>query len=366
MTPTGTSVRRLIAGATAVGAVLALGLGPAHALGSTAAGKDHGPKKHTPQVAPARPGMLQACESLTGFAYDSTTITGAETVAAGTLTNAGQPVGEHCRVTGFMNDRVSPVDGQTYRIGFEMRLPTKWAGRYLYQANGGIDGSVVPAVGSFTGGQLRNGLQMGFAVLSSDAGHSGARGPLFGLDPQARLDYGYQAVGTLTPMAKSLIEAAYGRGPDTSYIAGGSNGGRHTMVAAARYADEYDGFLAIAPGFNLPRAAVAQIWGAQQYAKVATTTDDLATAFTGAERQTVADAILVAATGSTGCGTVSCRTSVAARTSSTWAATSAPARPSATAPASPVGRRPWSARSSPVPGPATARRSTAPSRSTRG
>ncbi len=82
-------------------------------------------------------------------------------------------------------------------------------------------------------------LQKGFAVISSDAGHP-TRSASFGVDPQARLDYGYQAVGYLTPMAKALIETAYGKGPDRSYIGGGSNGGRHAMVAAARYGDYYD------------------------------------------------------------------------------------------------------------------------------
>ena len=223
-----------------------------------------------PQLTPAQPGTLKECTKLLSFDYPDTVITSAELVPEGELTNAGQPVGEHCLVQGKMNERVSPVDGQTYAIGFEMRLPVNWSGRFLYQANGGIDGNIAPALGSITGGQLQNGLQMGFAVLSSDAGHSMEQNPLFGLDPQARLDYGYQAVGTLTPMAKSLIKEAYGRGPDRSYIAGTSNGGRHTMVAAARYADQYDGFLAVAPGFNLPKAAVAQLWGAQQWAKVAT------------------------------------------------------------------------------------------------
>lgn len=245
-----------------------------------------------PQLSAARPGTLKNCTALADFTYPDTTVTDAEMVRAGTLTNAGRPVGRHCLVRGTMNQRVSSVDGQTYAIGFEMRLPVDWSGRFLYQANGGLDGNVVPATGSITGGQLENGLQLGFAVISSDAGHSSSQNPLFGLDPQARLDYGYQAVGALTPMAKSLIASAYGRGPDRSYIAGGSNGGRHTMVAAARYADEYDGFLAVSPGFNLPRAAVAQLWGAQQWAKVATDPDDLETAFTTAERTLVANSIL--------------------------------------------------------------------------
>lgn len=256
------------------------------------------PASKIPQLSAAHPGTLEQCSALAaGFTFASTTVTSAEPVAAGVLTNAGAPVGAHCLVKGHMNQRVSPVDGQTYAIGFEMRLPNDWSGRFLYQANGGTDGRIAPATGVITGGQLENGLQLGFAVMSSDAGHNGAQNPLFGLDPQARLDYGYQAVGTLTPMAKALVAAAYGRGPDRSYIAGGSNGGRHTMVASARYADQYDGFLAVAPGFNLPKAAVAQLWGAQQWATVATSTPvtgpaDLETAFPAAERRLLAEAIL--------------------------------------------------------------------------
>lgn len=215
-------------------------------------------------------------------------------VPAGATAVAGTPIGEHCLVSGLVNERVSPIDGQTYVIQFEMRLPRQWNGRFLHQGNGGIDGLVAPAMGVVgAGGAGRtNGLAQGFAVLSSDAGHSSAQNPRFGIDPQARRDYGYAAVGTLTPIAKALIAAAYGKGPDRSYFAGTSNGGRHTMVAASRYADQYDGFLAQSPGFNLPRSTTAQLWGAQQWSKVATDQNRLETAFTLAERQLVARAIL--------------------------------------------------------------------------
>jgi feruloyl esterase len=248
----------------------------------------------------AQPATLQKCASLSGFSFANTTVMAASVVAAGTLTNAGQPVGEHCLVRGRMNDRVSGIDGQTYAIGFEMRLPRDWSGRYLYQGNGGLDGAVSTADGGGSigsGGLLKNGLQLGFAIISSDAGHNNAQNPLFGLDPQARVDYGYRAVGALTPMAKALIQVAYGKAPDRSYIAGTSNGGRHVMVAAARYANEYDGYLANSPGFNLPKAAVAQLWGAQQWAKVATTTGtapnfDLESALPQDERQLIATALL--------------------------------------------------------------------------
>ena len=253
-----------------------------------------------PRLRPASPAaLIDTCESLASrlTTLPNTKISSATTVPAGTLSLGGQAVPEHCRVTGSMNERVSAADGKTYAIGFEMRLPLAWNGRFWHQGNGGIDGSVSTANGSYGGGPLTSALLQGFAVLSSDAGHSLAQGgPAFGLDPQARLDYGYQAVGTLTPMAKQVIGTAYGKGPDRSYFGGCSNGGRHALVAAARYANDYDGFLAGAPGFNLPLAALANIFGAQRYASVATgdpsTPAGLETAFTAAERKTVASAVL--------------------------------------------------------------------------
>jgi hypothetical protein len=260
-----------------------------------------------PRLAPARPGTLNTCAPLAGtFSAPSTVIDSAADVAAGVLAVAGQPVAAHCRVTGRMHPRTGS-DGQPYAIGFEMRLPQAWNGRFYYQANGGLDGNVVPAIGTGTGGgALTSALLQGFAVISSDAGHSAAQSGSFGFEPQARLDYGYQAAQKLTPMAKALIAAAYGRGPDRSYFGGCSNGGRHTLVATTRLATEYDGFLAGNPGFNLPKAAVAQVWGTQQYVQAATpgatttappflggiTLPDLSTAFTPAERATVAARIL--------------------------------------------------------------------------
>jgi hypothetical protein len=247
------------------------------------------------RLAPARPGGFAGdCASLAAaFAgLSDTRITGTSTVAAGTLSVGGTPVAEHCLVTGRMRERTSAVDGDGYAISFEMRLPKAWNGRFLHQGNGGADGNVVTATGSTGGGPVTHALQQGFAVLSSDAGHTAAQNLAFGIDPQARLDYGYQAVGTLTPMAKSVVQRAYGRGPDRSYFAGCSNGGRHALIAASRYADQYDGFLAGAPGYNLPKAAVANIFGAQRYASVATNPADLASGFTPAERATLSASVL--------------------------------------------------------------------------
>jgi pimeloyl-ACP methyl ester carboxylesterase len=257
----------------------------------------------------AQPATLNACAALPGrFQFNQTQISSAETVAAGKLGTGAQAtayvVPEHCWVKGKMHERKG-LGNQDYAIGFEMRLPKDWNGRFYYQANGGIDGVVQPALGALGGGPLTGALAQGFAVISSDAGHTARQNPRFGEDPQARADYGYQAVGKLTPMAKALIAAAYGKGPDRSYIGGCSNGGRHALVAASRYQNDYDGFLVGAPGYRLPNAALQQLWALPAWqalaAPGATRTHpfnpsasiaNLETAFTAAERQTVANAIL--------------------------------------------------------------------------
>jgi len=228
-----------------------------------------------PQLEAAIPASITSCATLaTEFNYADTTIISAELIPAGDVEyDAGEiyPSPSHCLITGKMNERTGiGMDGDAeYAIGFEMRLPSDWNGRFYYQANGGLDGKVQKAVGRFlTSASKDSGaLNKGFAVISSDTGHASAT-PMFGLDPQARLDYGYNAVAELTPMAKSLIETAYGKQPDRSYFGGCSNGGRHTMVAATRYADLYDGFLVGNPGFNLPKAAVSQLYGIQQYSSL--------------------------------------------------------------------------------------------------
>lgn len=238
-------------------------------------------------------GFMGSCDDLLAnlpVMADTTLETSSE-VPAGELSVGGQGVAAHCLVTGKMFERISEVDGNGYAISFEMRMPKDWNGRFFHQGNGGIDGSVRTAEGATGGGPLTHALGQGFAVLSSDAGHS-SRGPGFGFDPQARLDYGYQATQKLTPMAKALIAGTYGKAPDRSYFGGCSNGGRHTFNAFTRMPGEYDGYLAGAPGYNLPKAAVANILGAQRYAAIATDATDLSTAFTMKERTLLVGAVL--------------------------------------------------------------------------
>jgi feruloyl esterase len=261
------------------------------------------PKPTHPVATPGRATI--ACETLaSAFQFTKTRIFSAQRVEAGTLKLPGiaAPMPEHCVVKGSMNERTG-ADGKPYAVGFEMRLPMQWNGRFFYQANGGLDGFVTPAYGDILGGgPASNGLLKGFAVISSDAGHAFDRttpigGATFGLDPQARLDYGYNAVAQLTPMAKALIRTYYGKAAGASYLVGTSNGGRHGFVAASRLPKEYDGILVTTPGWRLPRAAVAQVWDAQQFAHIAAkdpTTDrpDLRTAVPQPQMDLLARSIL--------------------------------------------------------------------------
>ena len=265
----------------------------------------------SPPIAPARSpaqgaSASMACDKLAAsFSFAGTRIVSAQAVEGGQLRLPGiaQPMPVHCVVKGLMNERIGPIDGKPYAIGFEMRLPTAWNGRFFYQANGGLDGFQTPAYGDILGGgQVSNGLLKGFAVLSSDAGHAFDRsspigGATFGLDPQARLDYGYNAVMQLTPMGKAMIKSYYGKAPDTSYLVGSSNGGRHGFVAASRLPQAYDGILVSTPGYRLPLAAVAQVWDAQQFATIArldpvTGKPDLRSAYPPADMALVARSIL--------------------------------------------------------------------------
>ena len=70
--------------------------------------------------------------------------------------------------------RTSPVDGKTYTIQFEMRLPVAWNGRFFHQGNGGIDGSVVTANTGFGGG------------AADHAAAAGLRGAVLRRRPQQR------------------------------------------------------------------------------------------------------------------------------------------------------------------------------------
>lgn len=230
----------------------------------------------------------EACAALLKTSLSNVRITNAAIVeattdltgisASNTATHTG-PLPAHCLVQGVANERTG-ADGSSYAIGFEVRMPTtNWNGRFYFQGGGGSNGFLATAFGDLRGNQLDSkgyhtdsALNRGFAVATTDGGHrasatsTNANGQsLFGMDPQARIDYGYNAVVQTTSIAKSLISSFYGKAQDRSYFVGCSNGGRDAMVASQRLPSEFDGVYALNPGFQLPQAAVNQAWDTQQF-----------------------------------------------------------------------------------------------------
>jgi hypothetical protein len=170
---------------------------------------------------------------------------------------------EHCEVIGKINERTG-MNSQHYAIRFHLRLPTAWNGGFFFEGGGGSNGNLGNALGNLQGQQRSNALMLGYAVVSQDAGHDNATNSdparngaaAFGFDPQARRDFGYNSYDQVTQAAKALIRVYYGRPPAHSYFVGCSEGGREAMMMSQRFPDYFDGILACAPGFKLPKAAL--------------------------------------------------------------------------------------------------------------
>ena len=215
-----------------------------------------------------------------------------------TATPQSSPI-SHCEVIGKINPRTG-VDGKSYAIGFHLRLPDNWNKRFFFQGGGGTDGSIGDALGNGV-------VAQGYAVVSTDAGHDNgidydpnAGGTAaFGVDPQARIDYGYNAVDQVTQTAKIIIKKYFGSYPAYAYFVGCSNGGRQGMVASQRFPRYFDGIVAGDPGFDLPKAAVAEAWNEQALAPLATKLSTngqpyLPDTFSDADLALAANAILAA------------------------------------------------------------------------
>jgi hypothetical protein len=73
---------------------------------------------------------LPNCSALvSSLKLANTRIESSAPVAAGAVMQGDRPVPEHCLVKGRMHERKGS-DGRDYAIGFEMRLPMAWNGRF--------------------------------------------------------------------------------------------------------------------------------------------------------------------------------------------------------------------------------------------
>ena len=230
-----------------------------------------------PAVADIAPGEACSATLAVGWPEPGTRIEQAHPVAA---TTGAHPLPAHCEIFGIMHEHVG-VDGQHYAIRFHLRLPDAWNGRFFFQGGGGSNGEIGDALGRTASGPNAMArppaLARGYAVVSQDSGHDNrlnsdpARGgpTAFGFDPQARAEYGHASLAPVANAAKAIITSYYRRPIVRSYFVGCSKGGEEGMVFAQQHPDMFDGIVAAAPGFALPRAAVEEAYQVQTIAALA-------------------------------------------------------------------------------------------------
>jgi hypothetical protein len=210
------------------------------------------------------------CRELRSFEWPQLVIEEARMVPAGPAhslpgeepaTAPGKLLPEHCLFIATLASRTG-AQGQHLGIGIELRLPTRWNGRFAFEGGGGLDGVLRPSYGSVWGSIRPPALARGFAVASTDGGHrsSSMLDPRFALDQQARIDYAYNAVDKATAIAKALVARFYGHAPGRSYFVGCSNGGRQAMMVAERMPLQFDGVVAGDPTFRFTRVNLDQAW----------------------------------------------------------------------------------------------------------
>ncbi len=197
------------------------------------------------------------CESLSELKLANTTITMAQTVAAGAFSTTGVAVPLYkelpvfCRVAGVIRPTADS------EIKFEVWMPVSgWNRKFHGVGNGGFAGSINYR-------DMAAALARGFATASTDTGHSGGDASWALGHPEKLVDYGHRGIHEMTEKAKLVIGSFFGEGPKRSYFASCSNGGRQALMEAQRYPADYDGIIAGAPANAFTRALVGFAWNVQ-------------------------------------------------------------------------------------------------------
>jgi len=225
-----------------------------------------------------------SCESLSSLSLPNTTITMAQPVAAGAFTPPPAPRGaggargargDGARGAGGARgaERPPTFDYKTMpafcRVGatlkptadsdikIEVWLPAGgWNGKLQSVGNGAWAGSI-----GYT--SMGPALVGGYAVASTDTGHTG-NGANFVLGhPEKLIDYSYRSVHEMTVAAKAIVDAFYGDRPKYTYFNGCSTGGKQALTEAQRYPLDFDGIIAGASAIYATHLQGMQTWVGQ-------------------------------------------------------------------------------------------------------
>ncbi len=225
----------------------------------------------TPDQTPTAPHateLASACPGLANRSLAAALPVAKTTITAATLVAATATVPEHCQVDGEINRRTG-MDGMPYATRLRLRLPTAtWNGRLFMGGGGGTNGNLVDPISR---------VAEGYATLGTDGGHDNTVNNVpnaggaasFGVDPQARVDFAYNAYDQVTQVGKALLKHFYRRPAAHAYFVGCSEGGREALLMAQRFPHHYNGVVAGAPVLHLPLGPLSGLYTTQVFAGLA-------------------------------------------------------------------------------------------------
>ena len=206
---------------------------------------------------------LQRCEDLKGLQIaaadiglptQGATVTSAERLPE--LAPYQDTDGEHLLPTAprcLVMGQIASVSAGAPPIQFAVNLPLVWNGRALQSGGGGLGGAIITAPRGKASGRFDPmpldkpyPINMGYATFGSDGGHSG-QDIAFMQNDEAVRNWGGDELKKTRDAALQVIQRAFGRAPSHVFFNGESAGGRESLMAAQRFAADYDGIIATSP-----------------------------------------------------------------------------------------------------------------------
>ena len=200
-----------------------------------------------------------ACANLAALTLPNVTVKSANPVPAGvftppSLTGADGQVRGPASMTlpAFCRVEATARPTSDSEIKFEVWIPPveAWNGKLEGVGNGGYSGAI-----GYTA--MAAGLRRGYAVASTDTGHTGDDMKFGQGHTEKIVDWAYRSVHVMTETSKLIVRDATGRFADKSYFVGCSAGGHQALSEAQRYPEDYDGIIAGDPANNRIRQTFA-------------------------------------------------------------------------------------------------------------
>ena len=208
-----------------------------------------------PQWPPANP-VAPACAGLTSLSLSHTTVTSA-VITTGKFTPPAGQGREISGLPGFCRVSMTIKPSADSDIKTEAWLPLSgWNGKFQEVGNGAWGGSVQYAA-------LAEGLRRGYAMASTDTGHTGTDASFAMGHPEKLIDFGYRAIHETAVQSKAVIAALYGSAQRLSYFTGCSGGGRQGFMEVQRFPEDFDGVIAGASGYDRTNQSIQLVSIAQ-------------------------------------------------------------------------------------------------------